>query len=493
MTKLNRWKKVWAMSLVCAATAVASPEKTIFKDLASFDGRNGSRPYQMSLAEGTDGNFYGTTMDGGASTACREFGCGTVFKITPRGKLTRLYSFCAQTNCSDGAYPYAGLVQGIDGNFYGTTYSDGVSQCNGAGCGTVFKITPQGKLTTLHRFNGNDGFWPFAVLVQASDGNFYGTTALGGTKGGYGTVFKITPGGTLTTLHNFDGTDGFYPRGGMVQATDGNFYGTESDGGARHYGSVFKITPKGVLTTLHSFRGTDGVGPEDGLVQGTDGNFYGTTSGGGLSCNGPGCGTVFKITPGGRLTKLHQFGANEGMPYAGLIQATDGDFYGATFYGGYKPKPPEPCARYGCGTVFKITAAGRLTTLHSFRVADGRYPIGGVMQDTGGNFYGTTFFGGDLLCNAPEGCGTVYSLSTGLGPFVTLIRAEGRAGQTVLIIGQGFGGTSSVQLNGTPMQFTVVSDTYIRATAPFGGTTGYVTVNTPSGKLASNVPFRVIP
>jgi uncharacterized repeat protein (TIGR03803 family) len=179
-------------------------------------------------------------------------------------------------------------------------------------------------------------------------------------------------------------------------------------------------------------------------------------------------------------------------PYAGLIQATDGSFYGTTYYGGYEPKTGQ-CARYGCGTVFKITAAGKLTMLHSIKPADGSYPTGGLMQATSGTFYGTTSSRGDFLCDAPYGCGSVFSLSTGLQPFVTLVRGAGRVGQTILIVGQGFRGSTSVQLNETPMHFTVVSDTYIRATVPMRGATGYVTLTTTSGKLISNLPFRVIP
>ncbi len=224
------------------------------------------------------------------------------------------------------------------------------------------------SLTTLHAFAGypNDGSAPSAGLVQATDGNFYGTTYAGGTsgncQGGCGTVFRITPGGTLTTLHSFDCYDGASPTAALVQGTDGNFYGTTYGGGAnQYYGTVFKITPSGTLTSLYSFCAqancTDGSMPYAGLVQGTDGNFYGTTLEGGANsgCSlGSGtCGTVFKITPGGTLTTLHSFCAQSGCadggnPYAGLVQASDGNFYGTTFERGAN----------GYGTVFKITPSG---------------------------------------------------------------------------------------------------------------------------------------
>jgi uncharacterized repeat protein (TIGR03803 family) len=329
------------------------------------------------------------------------------------GTLTTLYSFCSQTNCTDGYYPYAGLIQASDGNFYGTTGYGGANDS-----GTVFKITPQYPytLTTLHSFDGSDGNEPTAGLVQASDGNeptaglvqasdgnFYGTTAGGGASGncpsGCGTVFKITPQYpyTLTTLHSFDGGDGNEPTGGVVHASGGNFYGTTAGGGASGYGTVFKVTPSGTLTTQYSFTGSDGRAPYAGLVQATDGNFYGTTLVGGASGNCEyGCATVFKITPSGTLTTLYSFCSQNNCPdgdypYAGLIQASDGNFYGTTEYGGAYCPPHSIC-----GTVFKITPGGTLTTLYSFVSPpnDGAYPTGGLVQGTDGNLYGTAEYGG---------------------------------------------------------------------------------------------------
>jgi uncharacterized repeat protein (TIGR03803 family) len=258
MTKLNGWKMAGVSLLVCAATAIAAPAQA-FNTLADFDFTNGAFPYYMSLVQGADGNFYGTTVEGGT------IGAGTVFKITPTGTLTTLYSFCSQTNCSDGYDPFGGLVQATDGNFYGTTYTGGAN-----GGGTIFKITPAGKLTTLHSFCSQtcaDGDNPIAALIQATDGNFYGTTEFGGANAD-GTVFKITPAGKLTTLYSFcsptDCTDGANPYAGVTQATDGNFYGTAPYGGAYGAGTVFKITAGGKLTTLHSFDSDDGASPYGG-------------------------------------------------------------------------------------------------------------------------------------------------------------------------------------------------------------------------------------
>jgi len=496
MTTLG-WKRISVVLLLCAMTAIASPAQT-FRSLVSFDGPNGGNPY-AALIQGTDGNFYGTTTSNGAN------GVGTIFKITPAGTLTTLYDFCAQKNCTDGSYPYPGLVQRSgDGNLYGTTSSGGAysSACSGLGCGTVFKMSPDGKLTTLYSFNFRDGEGPNG-LVQGIDGNFYGTTAYGANiciGYGCGTVFKITAEGRLTTLHRFcpqaGCIDGGEPYAGLVQGTDGNFYGTTSIGGTNDVGEVFKISRTGKLTTLYSFCSQkncrDGSHPSAGLVQGSDGNFYGTTH-----LDGPnGAGTVFKISPSGKLTTLHSFCsvgpdcADGGHPFASLVQATDGNFYGTTFDGG---------AQYR-GVVFRISPGGVIATLYSFcsqsNCADGSYPEAGLLQATNGIFYGVTVYGGtnNSACTSFAGpCGTVFSLSTGLSPFVSFVRGTAKVGKIVEILGQGFTGTTGISFNGTAAVFKVKSDTYLNATVPAGATTGPVTVTSPGGLLTSNVPFRVRP
>jgi|SRR5882672_848676 len=268
-----------------------------------FGGTDGFNP-EAALVQGTDGNFYGTTNGGGAYF-CPPFGiCGTIFKVTAGGKLSTLHSFSG----TDGNYPN-GLVLGTDGNFYGTTQEGGANtqacliNTYAVGCGTVFRITPGGVLTTMYSFAGTDGAYPRG-LTQGTDGNFYGTTNGGGSGsncgGGCGAIFKITPSGSLTTLYSFNLTDGALPFAGLMQASDGNFYGTTYAGGANNDGTVFKITAAGALTTLHSFDRTDGLEPEGGLVQATEGNFYGTTYWGGTSgaCGTAGCGTVFTLSEG---------------------------------------------------------------------------------------------------------------------------------------------------------------------------------------------------
>ena len=305
----------------------------VFTSLHSFQAlTNGANPV-AGLVQGSDGNFYGTTYCGGTQRLR-----GTVFKISTNGALTSLYSF---TGGNDGANPAAGLVQGSDGNFYGTTYGGGTNGNVWFGGGTVFKISANGALTSLYSFTGgNDGANPHAGLVQGSDGNFYGTTSGGGTNGA-GTVFKISTNGALTSFvflhrHAMMAQD---PDAGLVQGSDGNFYGTTSVGGTNNSGTVFKISANGALTSLYSFTGSnDGAYPDAGLVQGSDGNFYGTTSSGGTNDaqRNYGYGTVFKISPNGALTSLYSFtGGNDGAyPQAGLVQGSDGNFYGTTQYGG---------------------------------------------------------------------------------------------------------------------------------------------------------------
>ena len=352
----NIWGPSGALA-VCSSLVGAQTYTTMF----NFNFTDGNVP-TGGLVQATDGNFYGTTVEGGVNV-CKvhrthsnpngtNTSCGTVFKIAPGGALTSLHSF----DGTDGEYPESGVIQGVDGNFYGTTQAGGTdTSCDYGlipGCGTVFKITPSGTFTTLHSFQLTDGATPARKLVEGNDGNFYGATGAGGANGD-GTIFKITPSGTLTTLHSFDGTDGSDVYVGLVLGTDGNFYGITGGGGANGNGSVFKITPGGTLTTLHSFCSAggfcpDGSGP-NGLVQGANGNFYGTTVGGGTGGNAENIpsGTVFEITPRGTLTTLFSFdnlnNQSPGFPLLGaLVQGTgtDGSFYGLTLAGG----------SVGCGT-----------------------------------------------------------------------------------------------------------------------------------------------
>jgi uncharacterized repeat protein (TIGR03803 family) len=296
--------------------------------LHTFEYSDGAFP-QGGLLQASDGNFYGTTEFGGGTTGCGGEGCGTVFRVTPAGAFTTLHAFTG----TDGALSAASLVQGSDGNFYGTTPAGGAN-----GWGAVYKITPAGVLTVLHSFDQSDGAYPVASLVQAADGNFYGTTEYGGGSGNCenqcGTVFMITPAGSLTTLYAFSGSDGEYPTANLVQGSDGNFYGTaRSGGGSCGCGTVFAITAAGTLTTLHTFSGGDGEHPYAGLLQGSDGQFYGTAATGG---GNSGEGNIYRIGSSGTFGMLYAFsGSTDGSnPEAGLIEGRNGKLYGTAFAGG---------------------------------------------------------------------------------------------------------------------------------------------------------------
>jgi uncharacterized protein (TIGR03437 family) len=486
----SKWRGAFLVLTLYAATATGLRAQTL-TTLVTFNGIDGFAP--SGLIQGADGNFYGTTLGGGT------YSQGNVFKFTPGGAVTTIYSFCLQPGCADGALPLAGLIQASDGNFYGTTANGGaLSSAFPLGYGTIFKITPNGALTTLYSFCSQpgcaDGAKPSAALMQGPDGNFYGTTSNGGLglfPQGNGTVFKITPGGALTTLYSFCSqgalcTDGAGPLAGLIQASDGNFYGTTGSLGANGGGTIFKITPAGSLTTLYSFCSQaacfDGRAPEAGLIQGADGNFYGTTSLGGA--NDLDGGTVFKITPGGDLTTLYNFcslrGCADGqLPWAALMQGSDGNFYGTTMgigEGSY-------------GTVFRMTPAGTLTTLYSFfGGADGAYPRAGLIQATDGNLYGTTWgpaVGGtmfEVVLNAstavpainPNGVISAGSFQPGIAPgswiTITGTNLSSVTDNWANLISSGNLPTSldgvSVSVGGSPAYISYISPTQINALAP---------------------------
>jgi uncharacterized repeat protein (TIGR03803 family) len=506
--------------LFCGATAIASQAQTL-TTIFSFNGKNGASP--EGLTQGFNGNFYGTTGRG-SGTGCIS-GCGSVFEYTPNG-LKTLHSFCSEANCADGWAVDSGLYLSPSGNLYGGTSSGGyqTSPCDSlGGCGTMFEITPAGSFTTIYSFcaqtNCPDGSNPKAPPTLGINGNLYGTTALGGyvNQGfpdycdfGCGTIFELTPAGKLTTLHDFctklpscrDGQEG----DGLTLATNGVFYGM-APGGIRkgedtYAGTFYSMTANGKFTVLYNFCETncdDGYYPWP-VVQGADGNFYGTTQGGGTGNSGAGSGTFFKITPEGALTTLYAFcsqpNCTDGAAPNAVILATDGNFYGTTFTGGNQA---PSCSTYGCGTIFKITPAGELTTLYSFcalaNCADGSVPQAPLTQGTDGMFYGSTAAGGatSKCSDGSQGCGTLFSFSVGLAPFVKTAVSFGKVGGVVVILGNGLTGASSVTFNGVSAAFSVPSSTAIKATVPVGATSGTIQVTTPSGTLNSNVEFQVLP
>ena len=399
---------VIAIFLAIWAAGANAGETSTLTTIYSFSGPDGANP--AGLLQGADGNFYGTTSANSIADTHPPgwANFGTVFRITPEGALTNLHVF---SGASDGAWPQAGLVQTANGSFYGTTYGRGAH-----GWGTVFWISPAGDFKTFASFDSSHG-WTEARLIQGSDGNFYtmGNQYLGS---GFGTVVRVAPDGAPAVLVPFDGVNGYtaYDGNPLLQGADGNIYGATELGGPAFtgkyynpgYGTLFKITPEGKFTSLFRFNGANGF-YATALVQGADGSLYGTTSQGGLGfVDNPqwggsgGHGTIFKLTLNGVFTTLALFdGANGERPLS-LMQARDGNFYGATARGG---------ADGGYGTIFRMTADGALTSLFSFNRTNGASPyFDPLLEAADGSFYGTTTAGG------ASNRGTIFRLTIAPGP-----------------------------------------------------------------------------
>lgn len=340
------------------------------------------------------GNLYGMTPYGGG--ACD---CGTIFKITPDGKESILHSFHGR---KDGGDPLGGLFLDDRGNLYGTTFASFGNR------GTVFEFDTNGRLTTLHTFSGSgDGAYPASAPVMDKAGNLYGTTSAGGTQG-QGTVYKLAPDGTETVLYAFTGgSDGGGPSASPILDRRGNLYGTTEDGGyggdsycgSGGCGTVFRIRPSGKETVLYAFLGnTDGVFPLGRLVRDKQGNLYGMTTEGGAHSDG----SIFKVAPDGTKTDLYDFFLQEGggIPLDGLIDDRNGNLYG-TAQGG----------AYSAGVAFELATDGTYTDLHDFTGgADGSYLSGNLTIDHAGNLYGAANRGGDSNCGGGGGCGTVFRI-----------------------------------------------------------------------------------
>jgi len=455
MNVFGKLKVVGLVILLSAAVAVANAQT--FTTLFEFDSTHGANPgSEMQLVQGLDGNLWGTTESGGVYVG------GTIFRISIAGGLTTEFDF------TSSAYgPTAGLTLAPSGLLYGTTNYGGPD-----GVGAFFSFSPKTRnLVTLSRgFGGIYGSTPLTGVIRAFNGTFYGITSNGGAS----IVFLTSANGYIGVVCDLGFEAGLST---LAQSGNGNFYGTSNGGGPN--GTVFEVTPGGTLTILHSFVQTDGATPFGGLAEGANGDFYGTTNLGGADD----LGTIFRITPSGALTMLHNFRGSDGnypggyFPAALLVEGTDGNFYGTTTAGGAN----------GFGTIFKITPAGALSTLWSFDSTATNNTSGGLMQATDGNFYGTIFAGG------ANGYGSVYRLSVGLAPFVRTLPGLGNVGSTVEILGTDLTGATSVTFNGTPATFTVsTSGTWISATVPAGATSGSVQVTTPSGTLQSNVAFDVL-
>jgi uncharacterized repeat protein (TIGR03803 family) len=351
--------------------------------------------------------------------------------VVPTLSAAQTFTILASFSPEDGTSVSGPLVQGPQGDFYTTMSMGG----NGgpclqgySGCGTIVRITRRGGITKLHDFNGTDGAFPRGPLLLGTDGSFYGVTYGGGPGGafystGLGTVFKMTPCGKLTTLHNFNGTDGANPTG-LVQAGDGSFYGMTSFGGANNKcgslgcGTIFKMTAKGVVTTLQSFDVSDGWYPATNLVMGNDGYLYGTT----LFAEPTTAGTFFRLTLAGALKTLYRFAPGNDAPASTIVQAANGNFYGTT---------PGSSGAYE-GTVFEITPDGIFNQLYVFNGTNGEYP-GGIVQATNGKFYGVVGTNATST-NCPFGCSMIYEITSQgvLTPIYQLDRPNGTASTELL-------------------------------------------------------------
>ena len=459
-------KAVFCVAVLFLCAAVVAPAQTV-TTLYNFAGgkTSGETPWYVTLVQGTNGSLYGTTYNGGAS------GVGTVFSVTTSGTQTLLYSFKGGT--ADGANPTGGLTLGSDGNFYGTTQQGGTGTQ-----GVVFKMTTAGVITILHNFNSTtDGAFPWGPPILASDGNFYGTTSGGGLKGN-GLVYKITSTGTYSTIYEFDVTHGFAPIAPPTQGTDGYLYIPVSQGGTSFCGTIIQLTTAGIVNNTYDFPcGSGGSYPIGPLIQASNGNFYSTTQDGGTN----GEGTIYLVTTGLAVTILHSFGATFGdgtFPGAGLLLATDGNYYGSTSDGG----------AYGDGILFNTSTSGTYADLYSFNNTTNftqMSPLAPPVQDTNGTLYGVTEFGGT------SNDGTVYSLNMGLPSFVNMPLFSGKAGESVMLLGTHLKDASEVTFNGRPATFKVLSDTHMTATVPADATTGPIHVVTSNAELESRKTFVI--
>ncbi len=393
---------VFGCAAIIFSLAVRAQAQTVTY-LGHFNRVNGNGP-SGPVIQASDGNFYGTTVHGGVNAQ------GNVFRMTPSGKITSIYSFCSKPNCADGQYPTTGPVLGTDGNLYGVTSEGGDSTSSG----TIYKMTVSGKITTLYTFNCGlpckNGSQPTGIAL-GSDGDFYGTTTNGGGNDS-GALFKITPAGKITLLHTFCSSsncaDGGIPLFPPHQGTDGNFYGGTNAGGLafEQVGVVYKLTLAGSYKVIKSFCEPSascdtGFYPTT-VVQDSKGNLFGTAANNG-SFNS---GTVFEITSANKFKVLHTFSFNGGQaPTKGLTLAADGNYYGV----GINDDDFDTTA--GFGTIFKVTPGGVYSTVHTFE----NNPNGPLYQAADGNLYGVTDG------NGSTDFGSVYRLSIGGKPLLKAI------------------------------------------------------------------------
>jgi uncharacterized repeat protein (TIGR03803 family) len=455
--KLQRSLVVLAVLALAASTLLQAQTYT---DLFDFDGTNHGccSIYPGMLAQGRDGNLYGTTLQGGANSR------GAIFKSTLSGTVTLLHSF----NLTDGASPQGGLSLAADGNFYGSTTSGGSHSA-----GTIFKITPSGTFSVIYNFsNGiDDRGFPRNSPVPGPDGALYGTTV----EGSNSTVYKVTTSGTLRTI----AIVGLEVDGPLTLATDGKFYGVTNVGGTSNRGTVFSVTTTGVLKTIFNFVDATGSLPYGPIMQSADGNFYGTASAGGSL----GGGVVYKLTSAGVYTVLHNFDSTTRslgfLPTTGVVQGSDTFLYGVTAGGG----------AHLDGTIFKIKPDGSgFADIFDFDGTKGSIPYSQPLLHTNGKIYGQTNSGGS------HNDGVIYSLAAGLKSFIQPVPLkQAKVGASVGILGQNLSTATQVLFGAGAGTFTTTGNTFMNAHPATGATTGVITVKEPSGNLVSPLIFKIVP
>ncbi len=446
------------------------------------------RHCNMGLTLGADGNFYGACYDGGTTNH------GTVYQLTPSGVLTILHSF--SNSGSDGAAPNAPPIQAKDGNFYGTTIGGGTN-----GDGTIYKLTPKGAFTTIHSFiYPAEGGSPGAQLVQGSNGNFYGTTEEGGG------IFKVTSAGKLTVIHALATSDGEVPLGALIQGTNGNYYGTTSLGGANGEGTVFKTTAAGKFKVLYNFNSeVDGQAePWIGLVQAGDGNYYGVTFRFGRTGQNQ-YGGIYRLTPKGVYSSLYLFDGSVGAnPASALIQHTSGLLYGNTQNNGGFDVGTIYCLDVGAAPFCNLqTTSGSVGA--SLGILGQGFSTSSVVEFGGVpalsiNLTGTTYIAATVPPGALTGSVTVTTGATTLTckqtfnvtpTLTTFSPTSGPVGTAVTIAGTGLTQASKVTFNKVVASFTVDSDNQITTAVPAGATTGKIAVTTKGGSVTSKKKFTV--
>jgi uncharacterized repeat protein (TIGR03803 family) len=464
--------RLLTLFMLIFATLLATASAQTYQVLFDADRTTGTNSQDFKFTQARDGSLYVTANQGGITGGSCLFGCGQILAMTPGGVVTPIHSFDI---VAEGAFPRGGLTLATDGNLYGV-----LSQGGTTSFGSVFKMTTAGVTTILHAFSSAEGTATYPP-IQATDGNFYGTTSGGSFVG---VLYKLTAAGKFTVLHNFnrfvEGDGG----GAVVQGADGKLY-TAAAEGAVGLGTVLQFTTAGAVKILHNFPIDRSEG--SGIftpVQAPDGNFYGVCNQGGAQS----AGTIWKISPGGVFKLLYSFNGTTDGQYAAdaLSLGTDGKLYGLTEFQGVNGGPGSG------GTIFQVTTAGVFKALFGFTLgnsASGQFPNTRLTQHTDGLFYGITANGGGI-----DSDGTFYDLDNGLAPFVSLQTSSGKVGAQVSILGQGFDGTSVVKFSGVTAATRVVTgSTYISATIPTGALSGSVTVTTGGTTLTSSKTFKVTP